>query len=73
MRGLKENLFMRAGIKKIHQENIRSSPGQWQKNIPEVIACRVGFYRIIHLKDCAPERNGVIFSWYKFQSFIDCS
>lgn len=45
MRGLKENLFMRAGIKKIHQENIRRSPGQWQKKIKEIpsiiITCRV--------------------------------
>lgn len=45
MRGLKENLFMRAGIKKTRQANTKKSPGQWQKKINDIpkciITCRV--------------------------------
>lgn len=45
MKGLKENLFMKAGTKKIPQMNIKGSPGQWQKKkdyIPNnIITCRV--------------------------------
>lgn len=50
MRGLKENLSMRAGIKKIRQENIKRFPGQLQKKIKTLLELIVkcGFLKNIY-------------------------
>lgn len=77
MRGLKENLFMRAGMKKIHQVNIKRSPGQWQKktnDIPNmIVTSRVCVLKNTHMKTWILKRNGVILTWYKFQVCNDCN